>query len=169
MNQRMRNRSRNAAVLLGQLVERRDGIGVTQNHGDLPAMRAQRRLTLRAGLGFGHSSPPCAKRCRASTAKYPAIGPASTVMSFERPEIGTERTIVNMPALTCVAMCGSRWRAARVVSISVKPVGLATMRATSAEYSVCDMAAISSGPIPPMNESYAVTSDVSTLISEVAA
>lgn len=49
------NRGRNPAVNLHEPVERLDGVRVTQNDGDLPALGAMRCLTLRAGLGLDHA------------------------------------------------------------------------------------------------------------------
>lgn len=52
MNQRSRNCRRHAAVLIDQLVERRNGRRVAQNHGDLTATGHAGGLALGAGLGF---------------------------------------------------------------------------------------------------------------------
>lgn len=140
MNQRMRNRSRNAAMLLGQLVERRDGGRIAQHDSDLPALRTQRRLTLRAGFGLGHELSLRVLRI------VTTHGIRATVGHVARRPAG-ERLAVNPNIERAIRFFGDRDRS--------------TNRESFGEF-LAEHGRLRSGPIPPMSESYAVTSDVST-------
>jgi Arc/MetJ family transcription regulator len=140
MNQRMRNRSRNAAMFLGKLVERRNGNRIAQHDSDLPALRTQRRLTLRARLGLGHDLSLRVLRIVTTHGIRAAVGHVA-----RRPT--GERLAVNSHIERAIRFFGDRDRRAN--------------RERFGEF-LAEHGRLRSGPIPPMSESYAVTSDVST-------
>jgi hypothetical protein len=152
MNQRAANRSRHAAVLSRQLVECRNSGGVAKDNGDLPALVAQGCLALRTGLGLAHSSRQLAHEVKALAVGLP-LGQLG----------GNELATVPAGGLhgkDALSHCDTNQLAAGLfLQGGSKVAGLGKC---------CVHLTLPSGPIPPMGESYAVTSDVSTLSMKIA-
>lgn len=147
MNQRSRNRRRHAAMSLSQLVERCNRIRVAQHNGNLASLLAKRSLTLGAGLGLGHGS---SLRMRGVKA---ANGSRATLRNFTaRP--ARKRLVADAHKEGSVYFGGNGNRRADGELFS--------------EF-LAEHGHLQIGSIPPMCESYIVTSDVSTALIEVAA
>lgn len=146
MNQRSRNRSRHAAMPCGQPVECIDCNGVAQHHRDLASLISQRRLSLRACLGFGHS------------------GRRQITHVLQALAVGLQFRQLRGDGLAPLFFGGSDRKPPLLNSDSNKVSCLFTDQ--GGEVSALSKNFIHdrphSGPIPPMSESYAVTSDVST-------
>ena len=134
MNQRSRNRRRNPLVLIGQLIKRRNGRWIAQNHGDLAATGNAFRLAFGAGLGLGHG----------------------LVRLRDFRHLDGLRAILGKPihhgedGIT-TAGCGN------VIRNSLQLA--AFRRGVSAYHAVEVHGLLQSGGIPPMDESYIVTSN----------
>lgn len=141
MNKCLANRRSNTAVALRKGVKRRNGSRIAQHYGDLPALGAQRGLTLCAGLGLGHGS------------------------MFRGEEIAA---LLGMRFLGRLLVKPERLSA--LINPNPLPGGsvgyeLGNGRREVTRHFVSGTAVhvhLPGGPIPPMSESYAVTSDVST-------
>ena len=142
MNQRRRNRSRDAAMLCRQLVERRNGRRVTQHHSDLTATGGACRLALGAGLG-AHSSHFGRKNGKAEQLlplhRFGLAVPRGAAIPADHDPFALGAG--NDGVLQCGGNVGGRGE------LGTNHEGL------------------QAGRIPAMSESYAVTSDVSTGIS----
>jgi hypothetical protein len=146
MNQRSRNRRRHATMPFGQLVESRNGRRIAQHHGDLPATGNAGGLALGAGLGLHSRIHQC----------------VSVVAAH-----------VRSTALGAFSRCPASYRLA--VFTHDKGSFLVGRNRDDGE-KLGDFLGgfdfhgyLRSGLIPPMCESYVVTSDVSTTILQVAA
>lgn len=147
MNQRSRNGSRHAAMPLGQLIKRSNGGRIAKDDSNLPTLVAQRSLTLGAGLGLGHRSSLRVLRIVAAHGFSATVGHLAVRAT-------SEQLAVDAYAERAVRFFGDRDRRAN--------------RELVGEF-LAEHGRLRSGPIPPMSESYAVTSDVSTLILQAQA
>lgn len=139
MNQCSRNCRRHAAMLLGQLVQRSNRGRIAQHHGDLATTGDAGSLTLGAGLG-----PHSVRRC--GREDFTAIrGEHGTRLGFA----DVERAAVSGDVAPA---CGSLFNGAS--DDRSGKAGRVELRANV-------HGLFQSGPIPPMSESYSVTSDVS--------
>jgi len=145
MNKRSRNRSRHTTMLVSQLIERRNSRRIAQHHGDLTTTRNAGGLALGAGLGL-HS-------VRRMLRVKPAHSFRALVGSFARRPAG-ERLAVDANEERAVSFGGDCDRSANLAEL-FNTLGFHGF--------------IQSRPIPPMCESYAVTSDVSTPFARIAA
>jgi hypothetical protein len=147
MNQRSRNRRRNPLVLIGQLIKRRNGCRIAQHNGNLTTTGDAFGLALGAGLGL-HSVHQGRREDFATMRGKHCAGPRFT--DVERAAIWADVA----PARCCLfdsARDDSSGKSGRV-ELGANVHGL-----------------LQSGVIPPMDESYTVTSDVSTTILQAVA
>lgn len=145
MNQCMSNRSCHASMLGRQLIERRNGGMVTQHYGNLPPLLAQRGLTLGTSLWRGHSGGQLAHEVHALAVRLPASEAGRDELSaFLVSGRYREEAAFHGDSYYFASFCAD---------------GLSKGAALSKDRKHCHLR---SGPIPPMGESYAVTSDVST-------
>ena len=139
MNQRSRNRRRHATVLFRQLVERRNSRRIAQHHGDLTTTGNAGGLALSAGLGLAHGS----------------IRLGDFVHGDELGAFLGE----HVHHIECRAPLTLR---RNVIRHSFQRASVRSR--VGADHAVKIHGHLRSGEIPPMSESYTVTSDVSTTI-----
>lgn len=150
MNQRSRNRRSYAAMLGREPVERVDGMRIPKDNGYLPALCAQRGLPLSAGLWLGHGSG------RQLAHEFEAIAirlPSGELRSHK------------LPAFLAGGLDGESALLDR--DSDQLATGLFLERGSKgAGFSKLNVHChLRSGRIPPMCESYTVTSDASRGIS----
>lgn len=157
MNQCMTDRCRHPAVFGSEFIQCGHGSRIAQHNGNLPATSDAGGLALRAGLG-GHWL---------TTHERFALRGATFLI------LGTFAKLFGRVVIDFVARLFSlRLHASqhgRALPVGVRQVGV-----VAAEYlgNLVDgelHVVLHGGPIPPMSESYAVTSDVSTLILQAQA
>lgn len=146
MNQRSSNRRRHAPMPFGQLVECRNGFRVAQHHSDLAPLLAQISLTLGAGLGLCHGSGrKLAHEVKAFAMRLPTgqLGsdePAAVLAGGGDGENALLDGDSNQLARQVADFCSQFASFGNRIHVHLR-----------------------GGQIPPMYESYTVTSDVSTL------
>jgi len=151
MNQRSRNRRRNPLVLIGQLIKRRNGSRIAQHHGDLTATGNAGGLALGAGLWL-HLRSHLAHVLNAFGMRLPAgqlLG--HRLAALFRGGCNCKQTLFNGDP-------------DKLAGLFTK---IGSKGAAFSENLVHGL--LQSGPIPPMCESYTVTSDNATTILQVAA
>lgn len=146
MNQCSRNRRRHAAMPFGQFIERRNGRRIAQHDSNRTATRDARRLALSAGLWLGHGSDF-----------------AVTLGALGESGLKPFRNLNHFAAMVVRQLCVARCLELTVV-VSVVEGGAAGVFSVPAIHFGKGHITSPSGPIPPMCESYTVTSDVSTTI-----
>ena len=140
MNQRSRNSRRHATMLDHQLVKRSNGRSIAQHHRDLPSTRNAGGLALGACLGRHLMH-------RGRREDFATVS-------------GQHRACLCLADVERSAVLGDIAPARRSLfdSASDDRGG----KAGRVEFGTSVHGLLHSGPIPPMGESYAVTSDVST-------
>lgn len=178
MNQRSRNRRRNPLVLIGQLIKRRNGRRIAQHHGDLSATGNAGGLALGAGLWLVHGSAEqllvngplvklalkLGKVCADFLVVVNDEVKAAIVHLFDVAVTGIEEA----SSLPFIAVGVHKpLRADAVIRIAkVIAGGLGGLKLLESHRG---HGLLQSGLIPPMDESYIVTSDNATTILQEAA
>jgi hypothetical protein len=138
---RIHNRSRYAAMLSSQLVERRNSNRIAKNDSDLPAFITQCGLTLRSSFWLGHWS----------TFRSKQLATMLGMDGFGAGLIEPERNAVSVNVNPFTGSGGKHYLRQFIGNIRGVRIGRASIHIY-----------LRSREILPMCESYSVTSDVST-------